>query len=100
MGVVACTPPLPCQATASPTNPRQYTTVTITVQTAANASVRTVAHYKTKDTVKTATANASGVGRTYYSIGPATPGYRVVVDVRVTKNGREGNCSTAFTPRA
>ena len=62
--------------------------------------MRTVAHYKTTDTVKNTTANGNGVAYTIYAISSATPGYRVVVDVTVTKGDRSGSCSTAFTPRA
>jgi len=55
-----------------------------------------VAHYKTTDTTKTGTTNASGSADIPYSISGATSGYRVNVDVDVA--GKE-HCGTSFTPQ-
>ena len=90
---------LPCHASVSAARPQQYTDVNVGVKTAAHAHVRTVAHYKSKDTTHTATANAHGRATISYYISGATTGYRVLVTVTVTKGGSSGHCSTAFTPR-
>jgi hypothetical protein len=62
----------------------------------ANASVATVAHYKTTDTTKSGTTDAAGKADIPYTISGATSGYAVKVDVNVA--GKE-TCSTQFTPQ-
>jgi hypothetical protein len=57
-----------------------------------------VAHHKTVTHPKYGTADGSGKRTVWYYISGATPGYRVVVDVYVSRNGRKGSCSTSFTP--
>jgi hypothetical protein len=54
--------------------------------------------YKTTDTIKRARADGSGHGSTNYYISSATPGYRVYVDVYVSKPGGSGHCRTSFVP--
>jgi hypothetical protein len=44
------------------------------------------------------TAGSRGNATIDYYISGATPGYRVVVSVRVVRGGRSGSCSTWFTP--
>jgi hypothetical protein len=90
--------PLPCSASVSNTHPADYTTVYVHVQTADRAKVVTVAHYKTTNHRKTGRASASGRATIAYYISGATPGYKVKVSVSVSKNGRNGSCSTSFTP--
>lgn len=89
---------LTCTASVSDATPRQYSNVYVRVRTSAYARVRTVAHYKTTNTVKRTTASSTGRANVRYYISGATPGYRVRVDVTVTKNGRSRSCSTSFVP--
>lgn len=105
-GVLAATPllvpasanaaPLTCKASMSDASPAQYTDVVVRVKTAPAAKVRTVAHYRTTDTVKRGKANSAGRANLKYYISGSTPGFRVRVDVTVTKNGRSRSCSTSF----
>ena len=44
--------------------------------------------------------NSTGHGSTNYYISGATAGYRVWVDVWLSKNGRHGHCRTSFVPHA
>lgn len=89
---------LKCRAHVSDSTPKQYTNVFVGVKTAPRAKVRTVAHYKTTDTPRSARANRKGRASTKYYISGATPGYRVQVDVKVTKHGRSKTCATSFKP--
>jgi hypothetical protein len=89
---------LPCHASMSNNHPRDYTTTDVRVHTAAHASVTTVAHYRTTNHKKTGKAGSSGNASIGYYISGATPGYRVVVSVRVVSGHRSGSCSTWFTP--
>jgi len=89
---------LPCGASMSNSRPADYTTTDVLVRTAAHAGVTTVAHYKTVNREHTGKANAKGQATIYYYISGATPGYKVVVSVRVTLGGRSGSCSTSFIP--
>ena len=68
------------------------------VRTAAGAGITTVAHYKTTDTRKSATASSQGKATVAYYISGATKGYRVVVNVTVTGGRATARCSTSFTP--
>ena len=87
-----------CRATMSDSTPAQYSNVYVRVRTASYAAVKTVAHYKTTNTVRKGKANGQGRASIKYYISGATPGYRVKVDVTVTKNGRSNHCTTSFTP--
>lgn len=89
---------LSCSASVSNSSPADYTTVDITVQTAAGASVTTVAHYKTTDHQKTTVADGAGQVTVAYYISGATPGYTVAVDVTASAGSRTAHCSTSFTP--
>lgn len=89
---------LTCRASMSDSTPKQYSNVYVRVRTAAYAKVRTVARYKTTNTVKRGTANSAGRANIRYYISGATPGYRVRVNVTVTKNGRTSTCTTSFVP--
>ena len=89
---------LPCQASMSNNHPADYTTTDVRVHTVGYASVTTVAHYKTTNHKKTGTAGVRGNATIAYYISGATPGYRVVVSVRVVHGNRSGNCSTWFIP--
>ena len=82
----------------SNSQPADYTTVDVYVTTAPGAGVTTVAHYKTKDTQKSATADSRGKATIAYYISGATKGYRVVVNVTVTRGSGTARCSTSFTP--
>jgi hypothetical protein len=90
--------PLPCRASMSNAHPADYTTTDVLVTTASRAGVTTVAHYKTVNRKHHRTANAKGKAEVPYYISGATPRYKVVVDVYVSKAGRTGRCKTSFTP--
>jgi hypothetical protein len=86
-----------CSASMDNANPAKYSTVHVLVAShLANASVTTVAHYKTTDTTKTGTTDGAGKADIAYSISGATSGYSVKVDVNVA--GKE-TCTTQFTPQ-
>jgi hypothetical protein len=87
-----------CSAAVSNSQPADYSTVDITIRTAAGATVTTVAHYKTTSHQQTAVADASGVATIGYYISGATPGYTVVVDVSAAEGSQSASCSTSFTP--
>ena len=89
---------LPCHASMSNSHPRDYTTTYVRVHTADYASVTTVAHYRTTNHKKTGKAGARGNASIGYYISGATPGYKVVVSVRVVRGDRSGSCSTWFIP--
>jgi hypothetical protein len=89
---------LPCHASMSNNRPRDYTTTYVLVHTTGYASVTTVAHYRTTNHKKTGTAGRRGNASIGYYISGATPGYKVVVSVRVVSGHRSGSCSTSFIP--
>ncbi|HEV2891929.1 MAG TPA: hypothetical protein VGX28_16265 [Frankiaceae bacterium] len=91
-------PALACSASMSDATPKQYSTTTVVVRTASGAGVSATAHYSTKDTTNTGTADSSGTARVPFRISSAKKGYRVVVDVVVSKSGRTASCSTSFVP--
>jgi len=78
--------------------PADYTTTYVRVHSAAYAGVTTVAHYKTVNRKHTGKTGAKGNASIAYYISGATPGYKVVVSVRVVKGSRSGSCATWFTP--
>jgi hypothetical protein len=90
-----------CRASMSDATPSQYSDVWVNVSSVANGKVRTVAHYKTTDTVHFANTGSDGkVGVKYYISG-STPGFRVYVDVSVTgPAGATGSCRTSFVPHS
>jgi hypothetical protein len=79
-------------------HPKDYTSTYVHVRTAAYASVTTIAHYRTVNRKHTGKAGAKGNATIKYYISGATPGYKVVVSVRVVKGSRSGSCSTWFIP--
>jgi hypothetical protein len=89
---------LPCHASMSNNRPRDYTTIYVKVHTTGYAAVTTVAHYRTTSHKKTGTAGKRGNAAIGYYISGATPGYKVVVSVRVVRGHRSGSCSTSFIP--
>ena len=91
-------PGLSCSASVSNRSPADYSTVDVTVRTAAAAAVTTIAHYKTTDNQKSTVADGSGVATIAYDISRATAGFPVVVDVTAAASGRTATCSTSFTP--
>jgi hypothetical protein len=94
----AATVPLPCHASMSNSHPADYTTTYVHVHTVAYAAVTTVAHYRTVNRTHHGKAGAKGNATIGYYISGATPGYKVVVSVRVVKGSRSGSCSTWFIP--
>lgn len=89
---------LSCSASVSNSSPADYSTVNVTVRTAAAATVTTVAHYKTTDNQQSTVADGSGAATIAYRISRASPGFPVVVDVTAAASGRTATCSTSFTP--
>jgi hypothetical protein len=89
---------LPCRAWMSNSHPSDYTTTYVKVHTVGYAAVTTVAHYRTTDHKKTGRAGKKGNASIGYYISGATPGYKVVVSVRVVSGKRSGSCSTWFIP--
>jgi hypothetical protein len=89
---------LTCSASMTNSHPADYTSTGVEVRTAAYADIETVAHYRTVTHPKYRTANRAGQQTVWYYISGATPGYRVVVDVYVSRDGSKGSCSTSFTP--
>lgn len=83
----------------SDSSPARYGRTTVLVVTAPYAGVSTAAHYKTTTTSRAGTADDQGRAGIEYSIGGATAGYLVVVDVTVTLDGTTTRCPTSFTPR-
>jgi hypothetical protein len=90
---------LACGAAMTNRHPRDFTSTGVKVRTVAFAHIRTVAHYRTVNHPKHGTASSRGRRTIWYYISGATPGYRVVVDVYVSRRGRTGRCQTWFTPR-
>jgi hypothetical protein len=98
--VEAAAKPIPCTATMSNASPPRFTTTDVRVSSWGDVAVTTVAHYKTKNTTRSATTNNTGRATVPYYISGASAGYRVVVTVSVRKDGRSGSCRTSFTPLA
>jgi hypothetical protein len=83
----------------SNTHPTHNTNTTVQVRTGASgASVTATAHYKSKDTTHSGTANTSGAAGVTFDIATATIGYTVDVDVTVNAHGASKSCATSFTP--
>jgi hypothetical protein len=93
--------PLPCHASMSNSTPKEHTTTYVDVHSAAGVTVTTVAYYTKYIKHKhDATTNAKGNAAIAYDVKDITPGFKVVVDVRVyNKTKRAGTCSTSFIPR-
>jgi hypothetical protein len=87
-----------CSASMSDASPARYSSTYVNVHTSPGAAVTTTAHYKTKDTTHTGTADASGNASIAYTLASATLGFQVIVDVSVSLNGATESCSTSFTP--
>lgn len=90
---------LKCHASMTNSRPHDYTSTGVKVSTVSFARIKTVAHYRTVTHPKYRTANVHGRRTVWYYISGATPGYRVVVDIYVSRHRRTGSCSTSFTPR-
>ena len=96
----AATKPAACVATVSNARPTQNSTVTVSVgKVGAAAAVTTVAQYKTTKTTKKATADRTGRAAVAYKIGPATHGFKVVINVTAAKGSSSWACSTSFVTR-
>ena len=79
--------------------PKQYSTVYVTVNGTAKASVAIVCHYKTTKSTYRATIGSNGKAILPVRISRATKGYKVVVNVSVTYKGKTSSTTTPFTPR-
>lgn len=93
-------------ASVSNAAPAQYSSVSVVVRAAdaygvpvPDASVSTVWHYKTTAPTQLGVTGDDGVATITRSIGGASIGYRVVVDVTVTAGGVTRKTQVSFTPR-
>ncbi len=92
---------LKCRAQATSKQPRDHTTVTIKVHTAAHAEVTATSRLASlRNKNVTGSSNASGTWELRVRVGDVAPGTRVVVAVRVSGHGSTGNCQASFRPRA
>ena len=92
---------LKCRVQVTSKQPRDHTTVTIKVHTAAHAEVTATSRMRSlKNKNVTGSSNANGTWALRLRVGDATPGTRVVVAVRVSRHGSTGNCQASFRPRA
>jgi hypothetical protein len=92
---------LPCRAQASSNQPRDHTSVTINVHTAAKVKVTATSRgAPLRNKTITGSSNAQGIWRFRFRIGALTPGTRVVVTVHVSRPSASGTCQASFRPRA
>ena len=81
-------------ATVSDPSPKARETVTVhTDKPGANVTI--TAHYKSKDSVYSGTADGNGVATISFSVGNPSKGYTVKIDVDVQGGG---HTQTSFTP--
>ena len=93
--------PLVCHAQATRPRPRDHTTVGIRVSTVAQAWVTaTDALSLLNGQNASGRASAQGQRTLWFRVGNATPGVRVVIDVRTSRQGQKGTCEASFLPRA
>ncbi len=92
-------------ASVSDPNPPKYSLETVYGQLTVNglpavgATMTTTWHYKTTTVGCSDITNSSGQASCSRTIGNATLGYRVVIDVVFSYNGRTYSTSTSFTPQ-
>ena len=91
-------PVLTCRTSANPPNPKQNSNIDIIVTTLPGAIATGTFHYKTTSSKQSATANSAGRADIVRSIGRAILGFRVVVNVVVSRAGKSASCVTSFTP--
>jgi hypothetical protein len=89
---------LRCHASMTNSRPADYTSTGVRVRTVAYARATTIAHYRTTNHKKSRKTGSQGRKTIWYYISSATPGFRVVVDVYVSRGSRKGKCSTSFVP--
>jgi hypothetical protein len=90
---------LKCRAWVTDRYPLDNTSVGVRVRTARHAKVRVVVHYRRISYLNKARAGTRGHRTFWYFIGAARAGFKVMLDVRVSRHGRKGSCSTWFVPR-
>ena len=91
--------PFACSATALRDRARDHTTVGIDVHTAAHAWVTSTNSQSLDGSNVAGRADAAGQRRLRFRVGDATPGTRVIVDVRVSQHGRKAHCRASFQVR-
>ena len=93
-------------ASASPADPCQYTTVTLSAHVSragaavSGVLVEAVLHFKTTDSQKNGTTGAAGGASIDYYISGATAGYIVTVDLTASEGRQTAHASTQFTPKS
>jgi len=102
----ATTGPFTVEAQVSDATPRRNSTVTVTGrllregQGVAGANMRAVWHFKSGESqCQGGASNGEGYASCSRSIGAATAGFTVAIDVIFTYEGQEYMAQTSFTPR-
>jgi hypothetical protein len=90
---------LACHAQATNVRPREHALVGIRVRTAARAWV-TASLRLASGQRAAGRASAHGSRTLWFKVGDATPGDRVIVEVRVSRRARTGFCRASFQPRS
>lgn len=92
-------------ASISNGNPQRYTNVTaygrlmLAGAPVAGVPVHTVWHFRTTTQIEDCVTGQDGVGHCTRSIGGASAGYRVDVDVQISYGGSTYYTATWFTPQ-
>ncbi len=93
-------------ATVDEPEPCQYSMVSVNIHAQRpdgssfpGATVTTTWNFKSSSPTETTTTNQDGYALESRSIGGASTGYTVVVDVEVDLGGQTGSTSTSFTPK-
>jgi hypothetical protein len=81
------------------THPRDGSSEGVIVSTLPRAWISIVAHFPAGAWRKSARADASGFHTFWYTIGSATPGYPVKVNVVMSAHGQKVSSRAWFTPR-
>jgi hypothetical protein len=89
---------LKCHTWVTDRYPPDNGSVGLRIRTVRRARVRVIAHYRWISYLNRARAGARGHRTLWYSVGDAPAGFKVKLDVRVSRHGRRGSCSTWFIP--
>jgi hypothetical protein len=89
---------LKCRTWVTDRYPSDDASVGLRIRTVRHARVRVIAHYRWISYLNKARAGARGRRTLWYSVGDAPAGFKVMLDVRVSRHGRRGSCSTWFIP--
>jgi hypothetical protein len=90
---------LKCRTWVTDSYPLDKAAVGLRIRTVRHARIRVVAHYRWISYRNRARAGTRGHRTFWYAVGHAPPGFKVVLDVRVSRHGRRGSCATWFIPQ-